>query len=54
MAGQMRRKLMGDLQLMGERWRQTQEMIAGWKAAAERLKQPRHRKHYPQNMEFSF
>ena len=54
MAGQMRRKLMGDLQLMRERWRQTQDMIAGWKAAAERLKQPRRRKHYPQSMEFSF
>ena len=39
---------------MRERWRQTQDMIAGWKAAAERLKQPRRRKHYPQSMEFSF
>jgi hypothetical protein len=29
-------------------------MIARWKGAAERLKQPRRRKNHPQNMEFSF
>jgi hypothetical protein len=54
MAVQMRRKLMGDLEGMRERWRQTQEMIAGWKAAAERVKPPRRRKQHPQSMEFSF
>ncbi len=48
MAVQMGRKLMGDLQGMRERWRQTQEMIARWKAAAERLKPPRRRKQHPQ------
>ena len=52
MAVQMRRKLMDDLQGMRERWRQTQEMIAGWKAAAERLKPPRRRKRHPQSKEF--
>lgn len=54
MAVQMRRTLMEDLQGMRERWRQTQEMIADWKAAAERLKPPRRRKQHPQSMEFSF
>lgn len=49
MAVQMRRTLMGDLQDMRERWRQTQEMIARWKAAAQRFKVPRRRKHqHPQ------
>jgi hypothetical protein len=52
MAVQMLRKLMGDLEEMRERWRQTQEMIARWKVAAERLKQPRRRKHHPQSWEF--
>ena len=52
MAVQMRRKLMGDLQGMRHRWRQTQEMIARWKAAAERLKPPRRRKPHPQSKEF--
>ena len=49
MAVQLRRKLMADLQGMRERWRQTQEMIARWKAAAERLKPPRRRKQHPRS-----
>jgi hypothetical protein len=52
MADQMRRELMGDLEEMRERWRQTQEMITRWKVAAERLRQPRRRKHHPQSWEF--
>ena len=44
MAIQMRRDLMGDLQEMRGRWRETQGTIAMWKAAAERLKRPRRRK----------
>ena len=51
---QMRRSLTGDLQVMRERWRQTQEMIASWKAAAERIKKPRRRKRQAQDAGFSF
>jgi hypothetical protein len=54
MAVQTRRTLMNDLERMRYQSRTIQEMIARWKVAAERLKQPRRRKHYPQNMEFSF
>ena len=54
MAVEVRRNLMGDLRGMREQWRQTQEMIAGWKAAAERLKPPRRRKRHPQSTEFPF
>ncbi len=54
MAVQMRRTLTGDLQLIRYRWQQTQEMIAGWRAAAERLKQPRRRKRHPQGTRFPF
>ena len=54
LALQTRRGLMIDLERMRYRCRTIQEVIAGWKAAAERLKQPRRRKHHPQNREFSF
>jgi len=51
---QTRHSLMADLERMRYQCRMIQEMIARWKAAAERLKQPRRRKNHPQNMEFSF
>jgi hypothetical protein len=54
LAVQTRRSLMNDLERMRYQCRTIQEMIAKWKVAAERLKQPRRRKHYPQSMEFSF
>jgi hypothetical protein len=54
LAVQTRRRLMGDLERMRYQCRTIQEMIARWKVAAERLKQPRRRKHHPQSMEFSF
>jgi hypothetical protein len=54
LAVQTRRSLMGDLERMRYQCRTIQEMIARWKVAAERLKQPRRRKHYPHSMEFSF
>lgn len=54
MAVQMRRNLTNDLRGMREDWQETQEMIAGWKAAAERLKPTRRRKQRPQSMEFPF
>ena len=54
LAVQMRRSLMGDLERMRYQCRTIQEMIARWKVAAERLKQPRRRKQHPLNMEFSF
>jgi hypothetical protein len=53
LAVQTRRTLMGDLERMRYQCRTIQEMIARWKVAAERLKQPRRRKHHSQNMEFS-
>jgi hypothetical protein len=54
LAVQMRCSLMGDLERMRHEHRTIQELIARWKVAAERLKQPRRRKHQPQNMEFPF
>jgi hypothetical protein len=54
LAAQMRRDLQEDLRRMRYQCRQTQELIARWKAAAERLKQPRRRKRHPQSAEFLF
>jgi hypothetical protein len=54
LAVQTRRSLMGDLERMRYQCRTIQEMIARWKVAAERLKQPRRRKYHPPNMEFFF
>ena len=54
LAVQTRRTLMNDLERMRYQCRTIQEMIARWKAAAERLKQPGRRKNHPHNMEFSF
>jgi hypothetical protein len=54
LAVQTRRSLMGDLERMRYQCRTIQEMIARWKVAAERLKQPRRRKRHPQSMEFPF
>jgi DNA-binding transcriptional MerR regulator len=51
---QMRRALTEDLQRMRDRWRETQELIAGWKRAAEHLKPPRRRKRQPRDMEVPF
>ena len=44
LAEQVRRELMGELMMMRRRWMDTQELIAKWKAAAERLKPSRRRK----------
>src|ERR1022692_1806584 len=54
LAVQTRRTLMDDLERMRYQCRTIQEMIARWKVAAERLKQPRRRKNHPQSTEFSF
>ena len=43
MADQVGRELRGELMAMKQRWMDTQEVIAKWKAAAEKLK-PRRRK----------
>ena len=51
---QTRRSMMRDLQQLRERWQQTQDLIAGWKAAAERLKPRRQKKARQGNMEFPF
>lgn len=45
LAVQMRRALRGELQGLREHWQRTQELIATWKTAAERLKPARCRKH---------
>ena len=44
LAEQVRRELTGELMAMRRRWMETQELIAKWKAAAEKLKSPRRRK----------
>ena len=54
MADRMRRQLTDDLEGMREQRRRIQELIAGWKTAAERLKQPRRRKPRHRNPEFLF
>jgi hypothetical protein len=54
MAEQVRRELTGELMALRRRWLDTQELIAKWKAAAERLKPARRRKAQPQNPEFQF
>jgi phage shock protein A len=54
MAEQVRRELTGELMAMRRRWTETQELIANWKAAAERIKPPRRRKSPPSNREFQF
>jgi hypothetical protein len=54
LAVQTRRTLMNDLERMRYQCRTIQGMIARWKVAAERLKQPSRRKNHPHNMEFSF
>ncbi|MDB6036660.1 MAG: hypothetical protein JWM99_501 [Verrucomicrobiales bacterium] len=46
---QMRRNLTSDLQLMRERWRETQEVITEWQSAAARLKKRPRRKRHPEN-----
>jgi hypothetical protein len=54
MAAQVRRELTGDLERMRNQCRTIQEMIARWKVATERLKQPRRRKPTLHNAEFHF
>jgi hypothetical protein len=54
MAAQMRRAMTEDLDRMRGQWQEIQETIAEWKAAAERLKEPRRRKPQPQGMEYPF
>ena len=54
MADRVRRELTGELMAMRRRWSETQELIAQWKAAAEKLKPARRRKAPPPNLEFQF
>ncbi|MGA2246440.1 MAG: hypothetical protein ABSH48_15705 [Verrucomicrobiota bacterium] len=54
LAAQMRHGLTADLHGMRERWRETQELIAGWKQAAERVKPPRRRKRQRREMDVPF
>ena len=55
LADRVGRELLGDLMAMRRRrWMETQELIAKWKAAADRLKPPRSRKVREQNREFAF
>jgi hypothetical protein len=54
LAAQMRNALTADLQGMRDRWQEIQEVIAAWKAAAERIKPPRRKRARPQNTEFPF
>ena len=54
MADQVGRELRGELMAMRRRWLDTQELIAKWKAQAEKLKPSRRRKAQPQNPEFQF
>jgi hypothetical protein len=54
LAVQTRHSLMGDLESMRYQCQTIDEMIATWRVAAERLKQPRRRKRHPQNTGFFF
>ena len=47
MADQVGRELVGELMAMRRRWMQTQDLLAQWKAAADRLKPLRPRKTRP-------
>jgi hypothetical protein len=53
---QMRHALTGDLEQLQARWRVSRELLADWKVAAERLRQPRRSKprSRPQDIEFPF
>jgi hypothetical protein len=52
LADQVRRELTGELMVMRRRWMDTQDIIAKWKAAAEKLKPARRRKAPPTEPEF--
>jgi hypothetical protein len=54
LAEQVQRELTGELMAMRRRWMDTEELIANWKTAAERLKPSRRRKSTPSNPEFQF
>lgn len=54
MAAGMRLTLTGDLEGMRREWRLTQAKIAAWKAAAERLREPRRRKPRQRNEDCPF
>ena len=47
MADQVGRELEGELRTMRQRWMETQDLLAQWKAAADRLKPLRPRKTRP-------
>ncbi|MGN6552145.1 MAG: hypothetical protein ACTHLW_00195 [Verrucomicrobiota bacterium] len=54
LAEQVRRELTGDVLALRRRWLETQELIAKWKAAAEKLKPSRRRKLPPAEPDFQF
>ena len=54
MADQLRRELLFELSAMRGRWRETQALIARWKAAAEKLKPARRRPSPPPHPELPF
>ena len=54
LAQQLRRELTGELMAMQMRWRDTQDRIAKWKAAAEKPRPSRRRKPAPSEPEFQF
>jgi hypothetical protein len=54
LAARMGEGMKRDIARMREVWRETQEVIAGWKAAAENLKPPRRRKRRDPGLEFPF
>jgi hypothetical protein len=52
LADQVRQELVGELTAMRRRWREIQELLEKWQAAAAKLKPPRRRKYPPENMMF--
>jgi hypothetical protein len=54
LAVRLRHAMTSDLERMRALWRETQELIAGWKAAAERLRTPRRRKRREPDMDVPF
>lgn len=54
MADQVQRELLGELSALRCRWRETQALMARWKAAAEKLKPSRRRPSAPRDPELPF
>lgn len=54
MAERVRMELTGEMMALRRRWMDTQELLAKWKAAADRIKPPRRRQREPHTMEFQF